>query len=100
MHARHNRHLHPWELFVDDSEELNNIEPLSGGSNSYEDQPWLNKYKERSFTRRIFDGEAAVEEPALFKIQRRIALESVIGSFLITAVIVVIFCVVPGGNFY
>lgn len=100
LHLRKHRHLHPWELFSDDSEELKDIEPLSGGTNSYEDQPWLTKYEQRSFAARIFDGETAVEEPAVFRIQRRIVLESAIFGFLITAVIVIVFCFIPGGNFY
>lgn len=58
------------------------------------------KYRRRSFARRIFDSETSVEEPAVFYIQRRIVLESVIIGFLATAVIVIVFRVLPAGNFY
>lgn len=79
---------------------MKTFEPLSSNSNSYEDEPWLVKYEKRGFALRIFDTEAVVEEPALFQIQRRIFLESALYGLLATAVIVVVFCVLPAGNFY
>lgn len=79
---------------------MKNFEPLSTNSNSYEDEPWLVKYEKRGFALRIFDAEVVVEEPALFRIQRRIVLESAIAGLLATAVIVVVFCFLPAGNFY
>ena len=79
---------------------MKNFEPLSTNSNSYEDEPWLVKYEKRGFALRIFDAEVIVEEPALFRIQRRIVLESIAAGFLATAIIVVVFCFLPAGNFY
>nr|OQO23857.1 hypothetical protein B0A51_08256 [Rachicladosporium sp. CCFEE 5018] len=106
LHGMHHRHLRPWELFSDDADEMISEKAMSHDSlvssstNSFEDEPWIPKYKKRNVIRKIFDREIWIEEPALRQIQDTIFLQSILGSFVISAVIVGIFCAVPHGNLF
>lgn len=106
LHGLHHRHLRPWELFNDDAEEAtyeeySSEETLGRESrNSFEEEPWVPRYKKRNLIRKIFDREIWIQEPALRQIQDTIFLQAVLGAFLSSAVIVGIFCAVPHGNFF
>ena len=106
LHGMHHRHLRPWELFSDECPEPNNTDFMSqdtlvsGLGNSYEDEPWVPKYKKRNLIRKIFDREIWIQEPALRQIQDTIFWQALLGAFLVSCVFVGIFCAVPRGNFY
>lgn len=105
LHGMHHRHLRPWELFAEDDDssskiELNKASLDSGGSNAYEDEPWVAKYEKRNLIRKVFDREVWIQEPALRQIQDTIFLQALGGALLITAVCVAIFVAVPKGNYY
>lgn len=108
LHGMHHRHLRPWELFEDQqfprySEEgLRSVsmESVSTKSNSYEDEPWVATYGKRNIIRKIFDRETWIEEPALRQIQDTIFIQSLLGAFVASAVLVGIFCAVPHGNLF
>ncbi|KAK6432702.1 hypothetical protein LTR95_011121 [Oleoguttula sp. CCFEE 5521] len=106
LHGMHHRHLRPWELFSDDADDMVSEKAMSHDSlvssstNSFEDEPWIPKYKKRNVIRKIFDREIWIEEPALRQIQDTIFLQSILGAFVISAVIVGIFCAVPHGNLF
>jgi hypothetical protein len=69
-------------------------------THSYEDEPWVAKYKKRNVVRKIFDREVWVEEPALRQIQDTIFLQAVLAAFVSSAILTGIFCAVPHGNFF
>ena len=106
LHGMHHRHLRPWELFVDENDEITTEKLMSHDSltadsiNSFEDEPWIAKYSGRNFIRKIFDREIWIEEPALRGIQDTIFLQALLGAFILSAIAVGIFCAVPKGNFY
>lgn len=106
LHGMHHRHLRPWELFSDEDDtsvELKNgsFESLeSTSTNSYEDEPWVAKYKERNIIRKIFDRELWIQEPALRQIQDTIFLQAVLGGLIGGAILTAIFVAVPAGHFY
>jgi hypothetical protein len=108
LHGLHHRHLRPWELFEDQefprySEEgmkSVSMESVGTGKNSYEDEPWVATYGKRNIIRKIFDRETWIEEPALRQIQDTIFLQSLLGAFVASAVLVGIFCAVPHGNLF
>ena len=106
LHGMHHRHLRPWELFADDPDEVLNEKFMSqesltsNSSKSFEDEPWVARYKKRNVIRKIFDREIWIEEPALRQIQDTIFLQALLGAFLMSAVVVGIFCAVPRGNLY
>lgn len=107
LHGMHHRHVRPWELFADDPEDeaikekrLSEDSLQSQTSNSFESEPWVPQYKKRNIIRKVFDREIWIDEPALRQIQDTIFLQAVLGSFLLSAIFVGIFCAVPKGNFY
>lgn len=106
LHGLHHRHLRPWEMFSDSEtaeleEKAQSMETLvSDSGNSFEDEPWKPKYEKRFFIRKIFDRQVWVQEPALRQIQDTIFAQALIGAFVISFIIVGIFCAVPHGNFY
>ncbi|KAK3074471.1 hypothetical protein LTR53_003079 [Teratosphaeriaceae sp. CCFEE 6253] len=106
LHGLHHRHLRPWELFSDDPDDVLHEKTLSRESltstsgNSFEDAPWVPRYKQRNVVRKVFDRQIWIEEPALRQIQDTIFLQAVLGSLLLSCVCVGIFCAVPRGNFY
>lgn len=71
-----------------------------GSHNSYEDEPWIAKYDKRNVIRKIFDREVWIQEPALRQIQDTIFLQAILTAFVLTAIIVGIFCAIPKGNKY
>lgn len=101
----HHRHLRPWELFATDDEpqemdlKKESFESI-GSSNSWEDEPWVAKYEKRNIIRKVFDREVWIQEPALRQIQDTIFLQAILAAFLLSAVIVGIFCAFPSGRFY
>lgn len=106
LHGMHHRHLRPWELFSDEDDEAVELKHGSWESlesvttNSYEDEPWVAKYKKRNVVRKIFDRELWVQEPALRQIQDTIFLQAILGGFFGGAILTAIFVAVPAGNFY
>ncbi|KAF2689373.1 hypothetical protein K458DRAFT_439711 [Lentithecium fluviatile CBS 122367] len=108
LHGMHHRHLRPWELFTSDDEptafdlKTDSYDSLEShaSSNSYEDEPWIAKYDKRNIVRKIFDREVWIQEPALRQIQDTIFLQAIAGAFIMTIVIVGVFCAVPHGNFF
>lgn len=109
LHGMHHRHLRPWEMFEDgdvprySAEELKKVsfETFSSSqTHSYEDEPWVAKYKNRNIVRKVFDRQVWVEEPALRQIQDTIFLQAVLGAFVSSAILTGIFCAVPHGNFF
>lgn len=107
LHGLHHRHLRPWELFEDSLEEavdekhyVSRYSLASSSSNSYEDEPWIPRYEKRNPIRKVFDREVWIEEPALRQIQDAIFLQALTGSFILSCIIVGIFCAVPAGNLY
>ncbi|KAJ9635433.1 hypothetical protein H2201_003094 [Coniosporium apollinis] len=105
LHGMHHRHLRPWELFATDDEpqemdlKKESFESI-GSSNSWEDEPWVAKYEKRNIIRKVFDREVWIQEPALRQIQDTIFLQAILAAFLLSAVIVGIFCAFPSGRFY
>ncbi|KAK3671521.1 hypothetical protein LTR78_008620 [Recurvomyces mirabilis] len=106
LHGLHHRHLRPWELFADEPEDAINEKLVSqesltsGSSNSFEDEPWVPRYKKRNILRKILDRQIWIEEPALRQIQDTIFLQALLASFVLSCVFVGIFCAVPRGKFY
>lgn len=106
LHGLHHRHVRPWELFSDESEEALNEKWASKESlaastrNSFEQEPWVPRYKQRNIIRKILDREVWIQEPALRQIQDTIFLQSLLGALVASAIIVGIFCALPHGNFF
>lgn len=103
LHGLHHRHLRPWELFEDgasDDERPSWDSLTSSSSNSFEDEPWVKQYEKRNTIRKIFDREVWIEEPALRQLQDTIFLQALLGSFILSCIIVGIFCAVPAGNLF
>jgi hypothetical protein len=108
LHGMHHRHLRPWELFEDEEfprysvEGMKSVsmESVSSSNNSYEDEPWIANYGKRNVIRKIFDRETWIEEPALRQIQDTIFIQSLLGAFVGSAILVGIFCAVPHGNLF
>ena len=104
----HHRHLRPWELFTDehyDEEDMMRIEKQEKrgsvqSKNSYENEPWVIKYEKRNLIRKIFDREVWIEEPALRQIQDVIFFQSLLAAFIISGIIVAVFCAMPKGRMY
>lgn len=70
----------------------------SSSSNSFEDEPWVGKYKHRNLIRQIFDREIWIKEPALRQIQDTIFIQAMIMAVIVSAIIIGIFVAVPHGN--
>lgn len=107
LHGMHHRHLRPWELFSDEAQDAPSMEKLASSEslistscNSFEEEPWVPRYKKRNIVRKIFDREVWIQEPALRQIQDTIFLQAVLGALVASCIIVAIFCAVPHGNLY
>ncbi|KAK6064083.1 hypothetical protein SCUP515_11990 [Seiridium cupressi] len=101
LHGFHHRIIRPWELFEDNDEELSTRSfDNFGGANSYEEAPWVVKYKRRSMLRKVFDREVWIKEPALRQIQNTIFVQSVLSGLVLSGVLTAVFVSVPGGHFY
>lgn len=68
-------------------------------SNSYEDAPWVVRYKKRNIIRKVFDREVWIQEPALRQIQDMIFVQSILISLAVALVITAIFVAVPKGGY-
>ncbi|KAF9639514.1 Regulator of G protein signaling superfamily [Lasiodiplodia theobromae] len=99
LHGMHHRHLRPWELFASDDEPTLCSEK-DNTKNSFEDEPWVAQYEKRNIIRKIFDREVWIEEPAMRQIQDTIFVQSLIGAFVTSAILVAIFVAVPAGGFF
>ncbi|KAI5846150.1 hypothetical protein BZA05DRAFT_407083 [Tricharina praecox] len=99
LHGRHRRHVRPWELWSDCQDTEMKDSKLSfetlGTRNSYEDEPWIARYRKRTLLRKIFDREVWIEEPALRQIQDTIALQALGVASVFAAILTVIFVTVP-----
>ncbi|KAI0445811.1 hypothetical protein F4803DRAFT_547852 [Xylaria telfairii] len=107
LHGLHHRHVRPWELFVaddNDSESTLGEGKQSfdsfGSCNSYEDEPWVVRYRRRFIIRKIFDREVWIQEPALRQIQDTIFLQSMLAALLGAGVLTGIFVALPAGRFF
>jgi len=106
LHGLHHRHVRPWELFADepndafDDKSSSRLSLGSATSNNYEHEPWVARYSKRNVLRKIFDRQVGVQEPALGQIQDTIALQSILGSSILSIVAVAIFCALPKGNYF
>ncbi|KAI1411387.1 hypothetical protein F5Y13DRAFT_165617 [Hypoxylon sp. FL1857] len=116
LHGLHHRHVRPWELFDSPSSSSSPVaEPgleeqekgvkgdsfdSFGSSNSYEDEPWVVRYKRRGIVRKIFDREVWIQEPALRQIQDVIFVQSMLAALLGAGVLTAVFVAVPAGNFF
>ena len=101
--------MRPWELFVTDLDDKDNDSEAGaskasfdsfGSANSYEDEPWVVRYRKRNVVRKIFDREVWVQEPALRQIQDTIFVQSVLFALLCAGVLTAVFVAVPGGGFF
>jgi hypothetical protein len=104
LHGLHHRHLRPWELFDGDdvkrASDADYDDETAANPISWEDEPWVARYQKRNVIRKIFDREVWIEEPVLRQIQDTIFLQSLLGAFVIGAIITGIFCAVPKGNLF
>ncbi|KAK5174884.1 uncharacterized protein LTR77_000020 [Saxophila tyrrhenica] len=106
LHGMHHRHVRPWELFTDETDEVLDEKAgsqeslLSTSTNSFEDEPWIARYKKRNVIRKIFDREVWIQEPALRQIQDTIFLQAILGAFVLSCICVGVFCAVPRGGFF
>jgi hypothetical protein len=108
LHGMHHRHLRPWELFGSEEEptgidmKTDSYDSLAStnSGNSFEDEPWVPKYEKRNIVRKVFDREVWIQEPALRQIQDTIFLQAILGAFIISAVVVGVFCALPKGNYF
>jgi len=106
LHGMHHRHLRPWELFAEEPDDVLDEKLISRESftststNSYEDEPWVARYKKRNVIRKVFDREVWITEPALRQIQDTIFLQAILGAFVLSCIAVGIFCAIPRGNFF
>jgi hypothetical protein len=103
LHGLHHRHVRPWELFVTGDDEAAHFKSSFdsfSSSNSYEDEPWVVRYRKRNIIRKIFDREVWIKEPALRQIQDTIFVQSMICALLAGGVLTGIFVAVPGANLF
>lgn len=115
MYAMHNRHIRPWEFFVDaecangacekgagigkNSTAAQSFESF-GSSNSFEDEPWVVDYEKKSLMRKIFDKETWIEDPTIRTIQDTIFLQSLLIALAADAAYTALFVPLPAGNFF
>ncbi|GAM89711.1 hypothetical protein ANO11243_077500 [Dothideomycetidae sp. 11243] len=106
LHGMHHRHVRPWELFADaedpsiETRDMSCASTESIHSNSYEDEPWVAKYRKRNIIRKVFDREVWIQEPAMRQIQDTIFVQSLLLGAVIGGILVGIFCAVPAGHFF
>ncbi|KAJ2894260.1 hypothetical protein MKZ38_007794 [Zalerion maritima] len=107
--SRHKYHVRPWELFADDVEgaegrpggkEGKESFDSFGSGNSFEMEPWVQKYGERNVWRKIFDKEARIDEPVLLAIHDTIFVQAGIVGLLAGAVLTAVFVAVPPGGYF
>ena len=93
-------------MFVDDEDATSDYEmkkesfESAGTKNSYEDEPWVAKYEKRNIIRKIFDREVWIQEQALRQIQDTIFIQAMLGSIVISAIIVGVFVALPQGGYF
>jgi hypothetical protein len=108
LHGLHHRHIRPWELFVSelegDEDDLVHTAKGSfdsfGAANSYEDEPWVVRYRRRNIVRKVFDREVWVEEPALRQVQDTIFVQSILFGVVCAGLLTAVFVAVPGGDLF
>ncbi|KAL7267760.1 hypothetical protein RUND412_009639 [Rhizina undulata] len=104
LHGAHHQNIRPWELWNDNESGKGSGDRFSfdafGPKNSYEDEPWVAKYENRFFLRKIFDREMYIEEPALREVQNAIAVKSIVTATVCAAALSAIFIMVPGANLF
>jgi len=115
LHGLHHRHVRPWELFEtdgeadnasatdlkdgDDSTKKRSFDSF-GSANSYEDEPWVVRYRRRNIVRKIFDREVWIQEPALRQIQDTIFVQALLSAAVASGLLAALFVCVPAGNFF
>lgn len=102
--SRHRYHIRPWELFQDEENGGGNQSKESfdsfGSSNSFEMEPWIQKYHERNVWRKIFDREAPIEQPIIRLIQNTIFVQTCFIGLAAGLVLAGMFLALPAGNFF
>jgi hypothetical protein len=71
-----------------------------GAANSYEDEPWVVRYRRRNIVRKVFDREVWVEEPALRQVQDTIFVQSILFGVVCAGLLTAVFVAVPGGDLF
>ena len=69
-----------------------------GTANSYGHEVWVRKYRGKMMIRKIFDSTIWVENEHIRIMQDRIALQSVIWSFIFTVPLMALFVALPRGH--
>ncbi|KAH6607376.1 regulator of g signaling superfamily [Trichoderma cornu-damae] len=102
LHGFHHRHVRPWELFTQDDGEESGLASMKsfGSNNSYEDEPWVVRYQDRSVIHKIFDREIWIQEPALRQIQDIIFCQALLAGIAFGLTFMGIFLAIPGGRFF
>lgn len=103
LHGLHRRHVRPWELWEDgDDPEAGGHPRMSfecgSGYNSYEDEPWVEKYAGLSVLSKIFGREVWIEEPALRRLQDQIFWQSLLVAVVTSAGLAGAFIALPKGG--
>ncbi|KAK0613065.1 hypothetical protein B0T17DRAFT_620423 [Bombardia bombarda] len=103
LHGLHHRHVRPWELFLAEENAFDlgrRSFDSFGTSNSYEDEPWVIRYQNRSLIRKIFDRQVWIKEPAMRQIQDTIFVQSILCAVVVSGILTTVFVLMPGGNFF
>ncbi len=124
LHGMHHRQVRPWELFdaaaaaappaggeagtdpdaaaaaVAAAAAKNCSFESFGSANSYEDEPWVNRYRKRNVVRKVFDREVWIQEPALRQIQDTIFVQGLLLALIATVVLTAVFVVLPSGGYF
>lgn len=102
LHGLHRRHVRPWELWEDKENLEAGHQKVSfecgSGYNSYEDEPWVEKYAGLSVVRKIFGREVWIEEPALRRLQDQIFWQSLLVAVVTSAGLAGAFIALPKGG--
>jgi hypothetical protein len=101
--SRHYQHIRPWDLFEDeeDGKELRKKSYDSiGSSNSFEEEPWVAKYSNRSLLRKIFDREVLIQEPMLRQIHDTIFVQAMLVALMASILFAALFVPLPAGNLF
>ena len=123
MHSSHCRALHPWEQYsdvssvnsfdVDDEATLSSSDVYSmsrskrglsldtfGTGNSFDHEPWVEKYKKKSLLRKIYDRKIRIQDEAVRMLQDKIVMQSQLWALIIAIPVTAVFVVLPKGNLY
>ncbi|KAI9752405.1 MAG: hypothetical protein M4579_005629 [Chaenotheca gracillima] len=69
-----------------------------GSSNSFSDEPWIQRYKKQNIVRKVFDKQVWIQNDQIRFMQDRIALQSYAWSFALTVVLTAGLTAIPNAN--